>query len=227
MPAARRVASALADSLRKRERQIMAAAYDLANKSGAFSISFVAKRTSVKALIYFNAPKGADAHLEAEEPEDEVDEAEAEEGGRAVARSAEEQHRTRREANPATAQPTLTTRTSGHPNGNNVQCAQQRGSSSSAAKGRVPKARVDRNALSARTDGAPGKRTISPTATSTDSTVRASVRQCKEVDAMESENDLGDPATQDGADLPLRPPGFPPGMLRGAGAAVPDHTDHG
>jgi len=47
MPAARRVASASADSLRKRERQIMAAAYDLANKSGAFSISFVAKRTSV------------------------------------------------------------------------------------------------------------------------------------------------------------------------------------
>ena len=141
MPAARRVASASADSLRKRERQIMAAAYDLANKSGAFSISFVAKRTSVKALIYFNAPKGADADLEAEEPEDEVDEAEAEEGGRAVARSAEEQHRTRREANPATAQPTLTTRTSGHPNGNNVQCAQQRGSILSAAKGRAPKHR--------------------------------------------------------------------------------------
>ena len=156
-----------------------------------------------------------------------ADEAEAEEGGRAMQSGAEEQRRARREANPAADPPTAAKRTSDRPNGINVQCAQQRGSSSTAAKGRVPKARVDRNALSARTDGAPGKRTISPTATPTDSTVRASVRQCKEVDTMESENDLGDPATQDGADLSLRPPGFPPGMLRGAGAAVPDHTDHG
>ena len=229
MSAARRVASTSVDSLRKRERQIMAAAYDLANKGGAFSISFVAKRTSVKALIYFHAPKCATDHLDAEEPEDVEDEAEAEESGRAMPSAPKEQHRARREANPATAQPTAPKRTSGQQNGINVQCAQQRGSSSTAAKGRVPKARVDRNALSARTDGAPGKRTISPTATSTDLPVRASVRQCTEVDAMESENDLGDPATQDGADLPLRPPGFdfPPGMLRGAGAAVPDHTDHG
>ena len=227
MTATRRVASASVDTLRKRERQVMAAAYDLAKKGGAFSISFVAKRTSVKALIYFNAPKSAKDHLDAEEPEDVVDEAEAEEGGRAMQSGAEEQRRARREANPAADPPTAAKRTSDRPNGINVQCAQQRGSSSTAAKGRVPKARVDRNALSARTDGAPGKRTISPTATPTDSTVRASVRQCKEVDAMESENDLGDPATQDGADLSLRPPGFPPGMLRGAGAAVPDHTDHG
>jgi hypothetical protein len=227
MTATRRVASASVDTLRKRERQVMAAAYDLAKKGGAFSISFVAKRTSVKALIYFNAPKSAKDHLDAEEPEDVADEAEAEEGGRAMQSGAEEQRRARREANPAADPPTAAKRTSDRPNGINVQCAQQRGSSSTAAKGPTPKARVDRNALSARTDGAPSKRTISPTATSTDSTVRASVRQCKEVDAMESENDLGDPATQDGADLPLRPPGFPPGMLRGAGAAVPDHTDHG
>ena len=52
--AARRVASTPVDSLRKRERQIMAAAYDLAKKDGAFSISFVAKKTSVKALIYLS-----------------------------------------------------------------------------------------------------------------------------------------------------------------------------
>ena len=58
MPAARCVASILVDSLRKCERQIMAAAYDLAKKDGAFSISLVAKNTSAKALIYLNAPKG-------------------------------------------------------------------------------------------------------------------------------------------------------------------------
>jgi hypothetical protein len=155
------------------------------------------------------------------------DEAEAEEGGRAMPSSAEEQHRARREANPAAAQPTAPKRTSGQQNGTNVQCAQQRGSSSTAAKGRAPKARVDRNALSARTDGAPGKRPLSPAAISTDSTVRANVRQCQEdVETMESENDLGDPVTQGGADLLLRPArASAPGG--GAGAAVPDHTDHG
>ena len=41
------VASTSVDTLRKRERQVMAAAYDLAMKGGVFSISFVAKRTSV------------------------------------------------------------------------------------------------------------------------------------------------------------------------------------
>ena len=74
MSAALRVASTSVDTLRKRERQIMAAAYDLAMKGGAFSISFVAKRTNVKALIYLSAPKGASGHLEPEEPEDVVDE---------------------------------------------------------------------------------------------------------------------------------------------------------
>ena len=44
MTATRRVASGSAsvDTLRKRERQVMDAAYDLAKKGGAFSISFVA-----------------------------------------------------------------------------------------------------------------------------------------------------------------------------------------
>ena len=66
MSAARRVASTSVDTLRKRERQVMAAAYDLAKQGGAFSISFVAKRTSVKALIYFHAPKSATDLLDAE-----------------------------------------------------------------------------------------------------------------------------------------------------------------
>ena len=126
MAAARRVTSTSVDSLRKRERQVMAAAFDLATKGGAFSISFVAKRTSVKALIYFTAPKGADAHLEAEEQEDVVDEAETEEGGRAMPSGAKEQHRARRDANPAYAQPTAPKRTSGHPNGINVCSARSR-----------------------------------------------------------------------------------------------------
>ena len=103
--AARRVASTPVDSLRKRERQIMAAAYDLAKKDGAFSISFVAKKTSVKALIYFSAPKSAVSHADAEEQEDVEDEAVVEEGGRAMPSSAKEPHRARREAGPATAPP--------------------------------------------------------------------------------------------------------------------------
>jgi len=198
MSAARRVASTSVDTLRKRERQVMAAAYDLAKKGGAFSISFVAKRTSVKALIYFNAPKSAKDHLDAEEPEDVADEAEAEEGGRAMQSGAEEQRRARREANPAADPPTAAKRTSDRPNGINVQCAQQRGSSSTAAKGPTPKARVDRNALSARSDGASGKRPISPTAISTDSAAPPSVRQCQDVETMQEESaSLGAPSTQE------------------------------
>ena len=103
--AARRVASTSVDSLRKRERQIMAAAYDLAKKDGAFSISFVAKKTSVKALIYFSAPKSAADHLDAEEAEDVEDGAVVEEGGRAMPSSAKEPHRARREANPPPPRP--------------------------------------------------------------------------------------------------------------------------
>jgi hypothetical protein len=216
MSAALRVASTSVDTLRKRERQVMAAAYDLAMKGGAFSISFVAKRTSVKALIYLSAPKGASGHLEAEEPEDVVDEAGAEEGGRVMPSSAKEQHRARREANPAAAQPTAAKRTPGQPNGINVQCAQKGGSSSTAAKGPTrPKARVDRNALSARSDGA-SKRPLSPAAVSTDSTVRMNVRQCQDVDTMEQEESasLGAPGTQEDDRARLlawaaRPPGIP------------------
>ena len=230
MTATRRVASASVDTLRKRERQVMAAAYDLAKKGGAFSISFVAKRTSVKALIYFNAPKSAMDHLDAEEPEDVVDGAEEEEGGRAMPSGAEEQRRARREANPAADPPTAAKRTSDRPNGINVQCAQQRGSSSTAAKGRVPKARVDRNALSARTDGAaPGKRPISPTAILT-VTERTPVRQCQEVDSMESE----EPNTQDGdpgGESFIASPSFAgprPGYVFTAGSqGVWYYTDHG
>ena len=133
-----------------------------------------------------------------------VDEAETEEGGRAMPSGAKEQHRARRDANSAYAQPTAPKRTSGHPNGINVQCAQQRGSRSTATKGRAPKACVDRNALSARSDGAAtGKRPISPTAIlTTGLTVaeRTPVRQCQEVDSMESE----EPNTQDGAILAAR-----------------------
>ena len=81
----------------------MAAAYDLAKQGGAFSISFVAKRTSVKALIYFHAPKSATDLLDAEEQEDVVDGTEAEDGRRVMPSSANEQHRARRDANPATA----------------------------------------------------------------------------------------------------------------------------
>ena len=151
--AARRVASTPVDSLRKRERQIMAAAYDLAKKDGAFSISFVAKKTSVKALIYFSAPKSAVGHADAEEPEDVEDEAVVEEGGRAMPSSAKEPHRARREAGPATAPPMAAKRPSRPQNGTNVHSAQ--GTMAKAAKGKRPAAaRVDRNALSARTDGA-------------------------------------------------------------------------
>ena len=231
MAAARRVTSTSVDSLRKRERQVMAAAFDLAAKGGAFSISFVAKRTSVKALIYFTAPKGADAHLEAEEQEDVVDEAETEEGGRAMPSGAKEQHRARRDANPAYAQPTAPKRTSGHPNGINVQCAQQRGSRSTATKGRAPKARVDRNALSARSDGAATSKRpkISPTAISTVAE-RTPVRQCQEVDSMESE----EPNTQDGdpgGESFIASPSFAgprPGYVFTAGSqGVGYYTDHG
>jgi len=93
-PTRARVASTPVDSLRKRERQIMAAAYDLA------------KKTSVKALIYFSPPpKSAVGHADADEPEDADDEAVVEEGGRAMPSSAKEPHRARREAGPATAPP--------------------------------------------------------------------------------------------------------------------------
>ena len=148
------MASTPVDSLRKRERQIMAAAYDLlAKEDGAFSISFVAKKTSVKALIYFSAPKSAVGHADAEEPEDVEDEALVEEGGRAMPSSAKEPHRARREAGPATAPPIAAERPSRPQNGTNVHSAQ--GTTAKAAKGKRPAAaRVDRNALSARTDGA-------------------------------------------------------------------------
>ena len=160
--AARRVASTSVDSLRKRERQIMAAAYDLAKKDGAFSISFVAKKTSVKALIYFSAPKSAADHLDAEEAEDVEDGAVVEEGGRAMPSSAKEPHRARREANPAAAPPNAAERPSRPPNGTNVHSAQG-APKAQAAKGKKPTAaRVDRNALSARTDGASKRPHTSP-----------------------------------------------------------------
>ena len=131
----------------------MAAAYDLAKKDGAFSISFVAKKTSVKALIYFSAPKSAMAVEEPEEPEDVADEVVVEEGGRAMPSSAKEQHRARREAGPASAPPVAAERPSRPQNGSNVHSAQV--APARAAKGKTPPAaRVDRNALSARTDGA-------------------------------------------------------------------------
>ena len=148
----RRVASTPVDSLHKRERQVMAAAMDLAAKMNAFSISFVAKKTSVKALIYLNAPKSAMDVLEPEETEAVEGEAEAEKGGRAMPSSATEQHRARRDANPAAAQPAAAKRNSGHQNGTIVQCARAQ---KPAAKGAMPKAaRADRNAISARSDGA-------------------------------------------------------------------------
>ena len=198
MSAARRVASTSVDTLRKRERQVMAAAYDLAKQGGAFSISFVAKRTSVKALIYFHAPKSATDLLDAEEQEDVVDGTEAEDGRRVMPSSANEQHRARRDANPVTAPQAAPKRTSNRTNGINVQCTQQGASSSNAAKGRAPKARVDRNALSARSDGASGKRPISPTAISTDSAAPPSVRQCQDVETMQEESaSLGAPSTQE------------------------------
>ena len=144
---------------------------------------------------------------------------EAEDGRRVMPSSANEQHRARRDANPATAPHAAPKRTSDRTNGINVQCTQQRASSSNAAKGRAlshaPKARVDRNALSARSDAA-SKRPLSPAAVSTDSTVRMNVRQCQDVDTMEQEESasLGAPGTQEDDRAPLlawaaRTPGIP------------------
>ena len=149
MVAAARTGSAPVDSLRKRERQIMAAAYDLAKKDGAFSISFVAKRTSVKALVYFNAPRSAFAHSDTEEPEAVEDGPEQDDGGQDDSAAPTREART---VPPDELQPgpwIPAQRPSAHKNGTLVHCAQG-ASIPKVITGQRPKTiRVDRKALSA------------------------------------------------------------------------------
>ena len=66
-------AFAAADTLRKRERQVMAAAMAHAVEVGAFSISFVAKKSSVKALIYLSHPRAEEEKNLADGADDDVE----------------------------------------------------------------------------------------------------------------------------------------------------------
>ncbi len=63
------------DSLRKRERQVMAAAMAHAVDVDAFSISFVAKKSSVKALIYMRQPVAQESSHTLEDDDGEEQEA--------------------------------------------------------------------------------------------------------------------------------------------------------
>ena len=205
MVAAARTGSAPVDSLRKRERQIMAAAYDLAKKDGAFSVSFVAKRTSVKALVYFNAPRSAFAHSDTEEPEAVEDGPEQDDGGQDDSAAPTREART---VPPDELQPgpwIPAQRPSAHKNGTLVHCAQG-ASIPKVITGQRPKTiRVDRNALSACSDGASSKRTAS-TASSAAAKRTHVVREARtsDSDAME-EDSLSGLATQEGAGLPSSP----------------------
>ena len=224
----------------------MASAMDLATKMNAFSISFVAKKTSVKALIYLKAPKCTTDILEPEEPEAVEEEVAVEEGGRALPSRAAEQHRARREANPTVAKSAAAKRTSGHQNGTNVQGAVS-ARQSTAAEGVKPKAaRVDRNALSARSDGASKRPKRGPTLSPSQAPAAAHTGLQQDQDASMGEsssaslNGLG--TQEDGNARALawaaRKPGAPdpndPPVFGGASASLYgeyddfiDDSDHG
>ena len=123
--------------------------------------SFVAKRTSVKALVYFNAPRSAFAHSDTEEPEAVGDGPEQDDGGQDDSAAPTREART---VPPDELQPgpwIPAQRPSAHKNGTLVHCAQG-ASIPKVITGQRPKTiRVDRNALSACSDCASSKRTAS------------------------------------------------------------------
>ncbi len=196
------------DSLRKRERQVMAAAMAHAVDVDAFSISFVAKKSSVKALIYMRQPVAQESSHTLEDDDGEEQEAGNEQAALAPVPAPADTTRDARSSSQAASLSGASTQVVG-----NKSPASAKG----APRSKPAASRIDKNALSARGTGASERSTSQPQTQRSSSPPGS--RDAMETDAPRGGSNRGSPTP--------RPPFKPWASHMFKALPGPPPSDHG